>query len=276
MRNPIKPPLNRITQGTIFSCVKSPYVSGRSCYGISITARCDTARDFKAPSLTFLPLVSMEDWLWYECLPKCIKDQFKAIESGVRAHLVQKFGSSVVLDTFGIDAGFNAADQRDSGIRKQLDRYQQAKSAEKLASYSWVKLPASIANLLESEAGNLLAGRNQNFYFVDSVEPPFGDSNKSIGCGYVAILRDVRTVSRNLALQIAKGIDAEKLMLIAEEDFTSFQLEINKNSFCMPTGELDSPFIEQLMQNFSLLFGRIGTKDVSKTYTAEISKLLGR
>lgn len=276
MRNSIKPPQNRITQGTIFSCVKSPYASDKSCYGISITARCDTAREFKAPSLTFLPLVSMEDWLWHECLPKSIKDEFKAIESSIRAHLIQKFGSSVVLDTFGIDAGFTSANQKDSGIKKQQDRYREAKSAEKLAPHSWRELPDSIAKRVNSEATILLDGKNQNFHFVDSVEPHFGNANKAIGCGFVAILRDVRTVSRELALQIVEGIDAEKLRLTATEDPTSFQLEINEDDFCMLTGELDSPFVEQLMQNFSLLFGRIGTKNVPKAYNAEINKLLGR
>lgn len=276
MRNSIKPPQNRITQGTIFSCVKSPYALGKSCYGISITARCDTAREFKAPSLTFLPLVSMEDWLWHECLPKCIKDLFKSIESSVRTHLIQKSGSSVVLDTYGIDAGFNAADNKDNGIKKQLEKYQEAKSAEKLDSYSWKLLPDTIVKLLNSEAANLLDGKNQNFHFVDRIEPDFGKTNTAIGCGFVAILRDVRTVSRELALQIVEGIDAEKIKLVSEKDFTSFQLEINKDDLCMPTGELDSPFVEQLMQNFSLLFGRIGTKNVPKTYNAEISKLFGR
>lgn len=276
MRNSIKPPQNRMTQGTIFSCVKSPYVPGKACYGISITARCDTAREFKAPSLTFLPLVSMEDWLWHECLPKCIRDQLKEIESGVRQYLIQKCGSSVVLDVFGIDAGFNSVGKKDAGINKQIDRYQDAQRAEKLAPYSWRELPDSIAKKLNSEAGSLLDGKNQNFHFVDCVEPHFGNAQKVIGCGFVAILRDVRTVSREMALQIVEGIDAQKLRLAAEKDITSFQLEINEGDFCMLTGELDSPFVEQLMQNFSLLFGRVGTKNVPKTYGVEISKLLGR
>lgn len=276
MRNAIKPPQNRITQGTIFSCVKSPYISGKSCYGVSITARCDTARAFKAPSLTFLPLVPMEDWLWHECLPKCIKDQSKVIESSVRSHLVQKCGSSIVLDTFGIDAGFDATDLKDSGIKKHHDKYKDVKVAEKLSLCSWGNIPDSITKLLKSEAESLLSGKNQNYHFVDGAEPNFGNENRAVGCGFVAILRDVRTVSRDLALQIVDGIDAEKLELIAKKDITSFQLEINKNEFCMPTGELASPFVEQLMQNFSMLFGRIGTQEVPKAYNTEINKLLGR
>lgn len=275
MRNSIKAPQNRITQGSIFSCVKSPYAEGRACYGVSITARCDTARNFKAPSLTFLPLVTMEDWLWHDALPRCIDDQKKSAESSLRKHLIQKDGSSIVLDTFGIEAGFSTADTKDKGATKQKKRYKEAQEAEKVELHKWKNLPGSIANALTAEAEKLLKGNNQNYYFVDSVEPSFGEKTRSFGCGFVAILREVRAISRELALQLLEGIDYEKIHEIQSVDPTAFQLSIDKDGFCIPTGELNSPFIEQLMQNFSLLFGRVGTTDVSSTYAIEIGKLLG-
>jgi hypothetical protein len=275
MRNSIKPPLNRITQGSIFSCVKSPYSEGKACYGISITARCDTARNFKAPSLTFLPLVTMEDWLWHDALPRCINEQKKSAESSLRKHLVHKDGSSIVLDTYGIEAGFSAADPKDKGTIKQNERYKEAQKAEKVAPYKWKDLPSSISTSMIAEAEKLIKGSNQNYYFIDSVEPSFGEKPKSFGCGFVAILREVRAISRELALQLLEGIDHDKIHELQKTDPTAFQLSIDKDSFCIPTGELGSPFIEQLMQNFSLLFGRVGTADVPSAYAMEIEKLLG-
>lgn len=275
MRNSIKAPQNRITQGSIFSCVKSPYAKGKACYGISITARCDTARNFKAPSLTFLPLVTMEDWLWHDALPRCIDDQMKSAESSLRKHLIQKYGSSIVLDTYGTDAGFNAADPKDKGVTKQKERYKEAQEAEHTEPYKWEDLPGSIAGALTTEAEKLLKGNNQNYYFVDSVEPSFGEKTKATGCGFVAILREVRAISRELALQLLNGIDNEKISKINKHDPTALQLSIAEDEFCIPTGELSSPFIEQLMQNFSLLFGRVGAADVPSAYRIEISKLIG-
>lgn len=275
MRSSIKAPHNRITQGSIFSCVKSPYAEGKACYGISITARCDTARNFKAPSLTFLPLVTMEDWLWHDALPRCIEDQKKSAVSSLRKHLIQKDGSSIVLDAYGIEAGFRTVDPKDKGATKQMERYTEAQKAEKVELYKWENLPSSIANALTAEAEKLLKGNNQNYYFVDSVEPNFGEKTKSFGCGFVAILREVRAISRELALQLLEGIDSEKFHGIRNSDPTAFQLSIDKDGFCIPTGELSSPFIEQLMQNFSLLFGRVGTTDVPSAYAIEIGKLLG-
>lgn len=275
MRKSIEAPQNRITQGSIFSCVKSPYTKGKVCYGISITARCDTARNFKAPSLTFLPVVTMEEWIWHDALPRCVATQKKSAESSLRQHLVKKDGSSVVLDVYGIDAGFSAADPKDSGITKQKVRYREAEDTKKVDLHKWSDLPSSIINALTSEAGNLIKGGLQNYHFIDSVEPSFGAEKKSPGCGYVVILRDIKAISRELALLLPDGIDAEKISEIQKTDPSAFQLSIGEDDLCFPTGELRSPFVEQMMQNFSLLFGRVGVSDVPNAYTDEINKLLG-
>lgn len=275
MRNAVNAPRNRITQGTIFFGVKSPYEHCLTCYGISITARCDTAHNFKAPSLTFLPVVSMEEWLWYDILPRCIEEQIKSSISGLRSHLIDKLGTSIVLDAFGVEVGFSSIDISNKGIKKHHDNYREALGSQKLSAFEWDNLPKSIINKLSSEAKELLKGKNQNYYFIESVECSFGTGSQNPKCGFVVILRDIRTISRDLALEVMTGIDQERLNLLATHNPTAYQLFIDDDGFCYPTGELTSPFIEQLMQSFSLLFGRIGTKDVPELYVNEILKLLG-
>lgn len=275
MRNAVKAPTNSITQGTIFFGVKSPYETCLPCYGISITARCDTARNFKAPSLTFLPVVSMEDWLWYDTLPKCIEKQKKSSFSSLKTFLLAKFGTSTVLDTYGIEAGFGSIDKKEKGINKHHDYYSEALFSENISAFEWDKLPKSISEKLIFEANNLLNGKNQNYYFIDSVECVFGSESQGKKCGFVVILRDIRTISRELALEVMIGIDQEKLNILTHVHPTTYQLSIDNDGYCYLTGELISPFIEQLMQRFSLLFGRIGTKDVPDIYISEITKLFG-
>lgn len=174
-----------------------------------------------------------------------------------------------------VEAGFRSADLKDKGVIKQTERYKEAQKAEEINSYQWSDIPISISNLMIAEAEKIIKGGNQNYYFVDSVEPSFGEKIKPLGCGFVAILREVRAISRELALQLLNGIDEQKINEIQKTDPTAFQLSIDKDSFCIPTGELSSPFIEQLMQNFSLLFGRVGTADISNSYSIEIGKLFG-
>lgn len=274
MRNSISLPQNRITQGTIFCGVKSPYPELEYCHGICITARCDTARDFKAPSLTFLPVVPMHCWLWSEALPKAIEDQKKAVAGALRSHLKQKYGTATVLDAFGIDKAFESADEKDKGIPKQRELYKDAIVAEGVKAYQWKDVPDSISKKVTAEAVSLLAGKIQDFHFIDDVEAPYGADEPKSGEGFVVCFRDIRAISRMGALEVLKGIDAEKLAKLSKIDFSMQHLYANEEVLVYPTGELSSPFIEQMMQNFSLVFGRIGTKDIPPHYSEAIQKLV--
>jgi hypothetical protein len=274
MRNSINLPQNRITQGTIFCGVKSPYPELAHCHGICITARCDTARDFKAPSLTFLPVVPMHCWLWSEALPKAIEDQKKAVAGALRSHLNQKYGTAAVLDAFGVDKAFESADQKDKGISKQRDFYEDAVVAERLKAYQWKDVPDSISKRVAAEGTLLLAGKVQDFHFIDDVDAPYGADEPRPGEGFVVCFRDIRAISRIGALEILKGIDPEKLAKLSKIDFSMQHLCASEEVSVYPTGELSSPFIEQMMQNFSLVFGRIGTKDIPSHYTEAIQKLV--
>ncbi|WP_234744859.1 hypothetical protein [Burkholderia sp. WTPI3] len=274
MRNSVSLPQNRITQGTIFCGAKSPYPHLEYCHGICITARCDTARDFKAPSLTFLPVVPLHCWLWAEALPKAIADQKKAALGALRSHLIQRTGTAAILDAFGVAEAFNSTDKNDKGIQKQRTFYDEAILSESLNPYQWKQVPESIAKKVAAEGGLLLSGKIQDFHFIDDVEAPYGTDEPKPSDGFVVNFRDIRAISRVGALEILKGIDAERLRNLSEADFSLHHLYANDDIIISPTGELSSPYIEQLMQNFSLVFGRIGTKDIPPHYSEAIQKLV--
>ena len=275
MRNCVTAPKRNITQGTIFSGVRSPYDVGSVCYGICITARCDTARDFKAPALTFLSVVTMDSWLWVEMLQKAILDQRKAALGALKKYLVEKKGTSIILDAFGPDKGFLEAEPADKGMKKQSELYKEASLAEKLSPFEWKKIPKSIAKRITTEANQLLLGKMQDFYFIEDVEGVRGGAQVSQNLGFVVLLRDIRTISRDLALLVADGIDSQQFDNLKNNDQTIHQLALNEDGFLCPVGELKSPFIEQLLQNFSILFGRVGTKEVPSLYSERIQTLLG-
>jgi hypothetical protein len=274
MRNLIKAPNKHITQGTIFSGVRSPFVVDYSCYGICITARCDTAREFKAPCLTFLPVVRLESWLWVEGLSKAISDQKKGVLGSLKKQLEQLNGTSIILDTFGPEEAFSSVNLKDKGIKKQYDLFTEALLAEKVTPFNWAEIPDSISKRIETEANLLLKGKVQDFYFLDDVEGIRGSTQNHQTSGFVVLLRDVRSISRELAFSIAVGIDEHQLDLLKINDQTAHQLVLDEDGYAYPTGELLSPFIEQLLQNFSILFGRIGTKDVPNIYSECVQKLL--
>ncbi len=179
MRNSVSLPQNRITQGTIFCGVKSPYPHLEYCHGICITARCDTARDFKAPSLTFLPVVPMNCWLWAEALPKAIADQKKAAIGALRSHLIQRIGAATVLDAFGVAEAFDAADKNDKGIQKQRAFYDEAIVAENLGSYQWKQVPESISKKVAAEGGYFFLERFRTSISLMMLRPLMAPMSRS-------------------------------------------------------------------------------------------------
>lgn len=251
MRNSLIAPQKRITQGTIFCGVRSPYVEHESCFGISITARCDTARDFKAEKLTFLTIVPIEDWLWFEELPKVIENQKKVALGNLRKKLIETRGTAVLLDLLGFEKALDSLDVKDSkDVKSMKVSYGEADFAGSLPHRKFIDLPKSIAKLLSKEAQSLIEGKKQEFYFLDSVEATFGNVPTNDCTGFVVLLRDVRSISRLLALKISEGVDVNDIEKIEKDDFLIKQFNVGADFYAWPISELTSPFIEQLMQKF--------------------------
>jgi hypothetical protein len=99
------------------------------------------------------------------------------------------------------------------------------------------------------------------YYFLQRVEMNGSD------LGYIALMREIRHVPRALAVEIANGLDAERYNQIISDDFSfAGRLVFDAGGFSMPVGQLTSPTLEHLMQNFSLLFSRIGVPDPDGEY----------
>ena len=216
----------------------------------------------------------MHCWLWAEALPKAIEDQKKAAVGALRSHLTQKLGTATVLDAFGAAEAFNAADGNDKGIQKQRAFYEEAIFAENLGPYRWKEIPESISKKVTAEGALLLSGKIQDFHFIDNVDAPYGTDEPETSGGFVVSFRDIRAISRAGAFEVLKGIDVARLKNLSENDFSLLNLYASDEISIYPTGELSSPYIEQLLQNFSLVFGRIGTKDVPAHYSTVIQKLV--
>jgi hypothetical protein len=109
--------------------------------------------------------------------------------------------------------------------------------------------------LLKELLGNGLA----EFHYLERVEP--GEESK----GHVALLREVRFVSAQVAHGISLGLDIDGYNSIqAGMGKPTAQLRIvSGDDFAMPIGAVESPFIELIMQRLTQLFSRIGVEDAS-------------
>lgn len=270
VRNVVKAPENRITQGTVFYGARSPY-GDQACYGVGITARCDTAREFKAATFTFLPIVSVKDWLLHEALPKVAADLLSSVKGALKAKLMEKDGTDVVLTAFGVEAAFEKLGVSEKAIKSARQTYDDAMAAMALKSDDLTDLPKSVKKALHADFVKLTKGTLQDFFFLDQIEA-FPLEGQTLG--YVVLLRDVRSIDRKLALTMLGGMDRSKLLACVGQDDSSGHLFVGDDDLALPVSEIVSPYVEKLLQNFSMLFGRIGTKDVPESCSQAVFDFL--
>lgn len=256
--------IGRITQGTIFSCALAERYENTSVFGLTITARCDVAQE-KYHILNYLPVVSLADWLQNDGLDIMIDRERKEVmgnirsimkEASVSLSLIDAVGLISIAEThFSISASTKAEKARNERFSKQVARYTDLESAAlsgREICLSWFRKnsPPRIKELITELSKHILQG----YYFLEQLqvdEEPIG---------YVALLREVTTLQRNVVSDLAKGISKEYWRQIYESK-GGVSLRFDKDDFAMPISQLGSPTIEHIMQCFSNLFGRIGVAD---------------
>ncbi len=170
--------------------------------------------------------------------------------------LIDAVGLISIAEThFPISASTKAEKGRNERFSKQVARYTDLESASlsgREICLSWFRKnsPPRIKELITELSKHILQG----YYFLEQLqldEEPIG---------YVALLREVTTLQRNVVSDLAKGISKEYWRQICESK-GGVSLRFDKDDFAMPISQLGSPTIEPIMQCFSNLFGRIGVAD---------------
>ncbi len=202
-RNIFKEGLNtEITQGSVFINAYSAIYTASVNYGLIITARCDISQR-KARIHSYLPIVSLGDWLSND-FPRILD---KRARSQVESSLVAQFeaigGSSLLLKTYGaqkikdyfIDSPPNNKQKK---FLESLEKFELLSSlddaVEDLAN------PVLYLKNFEKISSNILRdliGQNiSGFYFLDDV------------CGdgpHVILLREIYHLSERDAYDLRYG-----------------------------------------------------------------------
>lgn len=259
-----------LTQGTIFSCALAEDYDGCEVYGLVITARCDVTND-KVDVYNYIPIVTFDDWIVRDGARSIAERTLKSSIGEMKSILTQNGIASSILNTISyneiIRTIFDAEDStpkiksRREHFVKHVRRYEAARAC--IESTPPTSASNFLLNLEKAEAGKLVKELCSNSiaeaYYLPAVEPQ-GD-----GSGYVALLREIRHIPRILAKAIASGLDkANYAALRAAHARCGDRLSILDDGFAWPTGVIQSPFIEHLMQRLTLLFSRIGVSDVSE------------
>lgn len=258
-----KPIVNRMTQGSIINGCVADAFPGEEVFGLIITPRCDVSHEGKVDSVHYLPVVPFERWFEIIAKPK-IKDIWK---KSLLNKLDSKFknakvGKEVMSANFSYEDLISICDAK---VNKENDK----KDIKGLLDSYFEKNEDDFdLFLLDAETKGIFDKKHELFKYLLRLEgnniPPYYLLESWLDFGIdkhlVVLLRDVHRVQFSTAMRIKEGV--------FESEFTELDLKYNdlflqndpKNFFWVQA-EINSPFIEHIMQAFVYNFSRIGVDD---------------
>lgn len=254
------------TQGTVFSCASAEDYPNSSAYGLVVTARCDAAQD-KTPIFSYIPVVSLHDWMLCDGA-NVVMDRILAEGYGqMRRALKDASLSESLLDTKTVDEiyeshfkpreGDKAWRARCVKIRTTMDTYiktQHLRVSGGLKEERRLHLVANTATVdmvVKELSGNRMAG----FYLLRDMPSLAGDEGN-----FVALLREIHHIPTTLIREIVVGLTKET-WLARNSGAARCPRFFAADDLAAPVAKLRSPWIEHVMQSFTMLFARIGVVD---------------
>lgn len=269
MPNPLMfdaPRENEFTQGTVFSCAYAEDYSDTSSYGLVITARCDAAQD-KAPIFSYIPVVTLDDWMLWDGANIAMERVHTDCTNTFRNYLKEASLSESLLET--------------KAVNEIYESHFKAKEGDKSWSARCVKLRASIETYLRNQALRAPSGSREerrlhmvaNAAKVDAVVKELSGNRLSgfyllrdmpvlsgTEANCVALLREIHHIPTRLARDIVAGLSKDDWKARGESA-TRCPRFVASDDLSAPVARLKSPWIEHVMQNFTMLFARIGVTD---------------
>ena len=260
------PRMDEFTQGTVFSCSYAENYPETPSYGLVITARCDAAQD-KAPIFSYIPVVPLDDWILCDGANMAMDRIHADCLNTLRNHLKDASLSESLLETKTVheiyESHFKPKEDekawaaRCSKIKASMDTYvrnQQLRAPNGSREERRLHLVAN-ASKIEAIVKELSGNRLNGFYLLRDMPLLNGTA-----ANCVALLREIHHIPTRLAREIVGGLTREEWTTRYASD-TRCPRFIASDDLAAPVAKLKSPWIEHVMQNFTMLFARIGVTD---------------
>lgn len=243
---------NRLTQGSIISGCTAASYSDVVVWGCVITPRCDLSHGIKVPTIHYLPVVSFEDWL---------KVDGNLILKTRKLKEINKTLNGALRDIVGVDNITESNLDKESIYQIVEEKVPEEKKSSILGFaqqyYGDAELDPFSKKDYKGVIKDLLRGDLHGFYCVE-------DWNVSgiEASGYkIIILRDVRPMSKSFALELNHGFIEDEYDH-SELERNNFATSVKKETIYDVVTEIQSPYIEHILQAFSHNFTRIGVQDI--------------
>lgn len=257
---------NEFTQGTVFSCAYAEDYPETPCYGLVITARCDAAQD-KTPIFSYIPVVPIDDWMLCDGASIAMDRVHAECLNTLKNHLMAASLSESLLETKTLDEIYEshfrpkenekAWTTRCVKMKESIDTYVRNQQLRSLSGSREKRRLHLVANskkvdaVLKELSGNRLNG----FYLLRNMPLLNG-----IEVNSVALLREIHHIPTTLAREIVGGLCKDDWEARSDSTLQCPRF-VASDDLATPVAKLKSPWIEHVMQNFTMLFARIGVAD---------------
>ena len=254
-----KPIVNRMTQGSIINGCVADAFPGEEVFGLIITPRCDVSHEGKVDSVHYLPVVPFERWfeviarpiikeIWKKNIYSKLNDQFKSA----------KIGDNVMDAEFTYDDLLKICNEKvrkDSSkeaIKSLLNSY--FSKQEDDFNYYLLDVKSEKKHELIKYLSRLEGNNIAPFYLLEAWSD-YGQEKH-----LVVLLREVHRIEFSIAMNIKSGF-SESMMEGLDLKYNDLFLKNDPKNFYWVQAEINSPFIEHIMQSFVYNFSRIGVDD---------------
>lgn len=260
--------MSSITQGTVISGVRSEKYNGINCCAIIINARCDLAQG-KTNKIYYLVAMSLEEWLFSSIGISTIyigkindlgkKIQQKTESEGLSWNDLQSFSPSdfnIVIDYTGL------SDKEKKSIKDDFFQFYLLKSDDLSVDKKReiIKNNKKIANNFFSEMSN---GKNSNYLIL----PSNAFKKRTFQNSIIVDLKELDYFDTKQKEALLKYEIDNKNIRLSESDKNIFNEKffvLDDPGYAMVIDEVDSPWIEYIVQHFANAFTRIGVNNISK------------
>ena len=257
---------NEFTQGTVFSCAYAEDYPETPSYGLVITARCDAAQD-KTPIFSYIPVVPLDDWMLCDGASIAMDRVHAECLNTLRNHLKAASLSESLLETKTLDEIYESHFKpkesektwttRCVKMKESIGTYVRNLQLRSLSSSREERRLHLVANTTKVDAvvKELSGNRLNGFYLLRNMPLLSG-----IEVNSVALLREIHHIPTTLAREIVGGLVKDDWEARCDSTVRCPRF-VASDDLAAPVAKLKSPWIEHVMQNFTMLFARIGVTD---------------
>lgn len=270
-----------LSQGTLVRYIRSKNHPNIKCSGIVINARCDLAQS-KIKYVSMLSCMPLHDWItniaFFDICENLRKEKYNALNDFCKKHNL----SSSILMEFGIEKakkGIEKCGANPSEIRKLLPKLEELMIIENSLKNTPVEIDR--INFIKSNEKTLKAiltklhnGSLTKYFFIP--EKAYNKHSDTLNDGIVVDLHEIVQISIDDYKMICEGkCDCRSLDDIEQKRLnTSLVLENDGFVDADKDHIILSPWIESLLQHFSLAYTRIGVENATENDILEYCQSL--